>query len=184
MMVAVAVLAGAVSSPVAAASTESIYTRVLNGYQARGAIDPCEFSAAQLEAAQNALGTAGGQYFGDFVQAIQTALASRATGVCAAHPHPTGAAHSAPLPPGSAGPPLPVPLQSTGGGVPLPLTVMAALAAALALLAGGLAAVRRTGFDPGWAVAGRHTFSEAAHRVAGSWEDFMDWLRSGSDVRD
>ena len=64
--------------------------------------------------------------------------------------------------------------------MPLPLIAVAVIAAALALFAGGVAVVRRTGFDPGWAAAGRHGCGEAAHRIAGWWEDFVDWLRSGS----
>lgn len=139
-------LAVAVPAPaLAAAPTESIYTKVLNAYQAKGSLNPCEFTGPQLDAAMKALGTAGGQYFGDFIQAIQTALATRASGVCTANSHATRTTRSASAPAGSPGPTLDVtPLSSTtGAGVPAPLIAIAALAGALALLGVGTVLVRR-----------------------------------------
>jgi hypothetical protein len=185
-------LAAAVAAPglaSAAAPSQSIYTRILTAYQSKGTIDPCEFTVPQLEAALKALGTAGGQYFGDFVQAVQTALTTRAARGCS-----QGGAGAGPggpgvsggsgtgLPAGGAGgPPLPqIPLTSaSGAGVPAPLIAMAILAAALAALAAAFALIRRTGADPSWAAAGRHGLSETADRLAAVWDDFADWLRSG-----
>jgi hypothetical protein len=60
---------------------------------------------------------------------------------------------------------------------------MAVLAVALLLLAAVAALVGRGGVEPGWVAAGRHSLSEAGYRVAGGWEDFSDWLRSGGGHR-
>jgi hypothetical protein len=163
----------------------SIYTKVLDAYQSRGSINPCQFTSGQLETALKALGTAGGQYFGDFVQAIQSALATRASGGCSGGRGASGAAPhlgpAVPPPATTTGPPLAVgPLTAaTGAGVPAPLLAMALLAVALALLAAAATLTRRSGWDPAWAAAWRHSFSEAGYRLAGGWSEFRDWLRSG-----
>jgi hypothetical protein len=174
---------------VAGAAGASIYTKVLDAYQAKGSIPPCQFTSTQLETAVKALGTAGGQYFGDFVEAIDSALATRASGGCSGQGH--GAGGGAPglgagsTPPASnSGQPLPVgPLTAaSGAGVPAPLLALAILAVALALLSATAVVVRRTGWDPAWADACRHSCREAGYRLAGGWSEFTDWLRSG--VRD
>jgi hypothetical protein len=168
----------------AAAPAESIYTRILYVYQSKGTITPCEFSGHQLEAALNALGTAGGQYFGDFIQAIQTALSARASGACSrgsGASSGSGSSGAGAPPSGTSGPPLPsISLtSSTGAGVPAPLIAIGVLAVALLVLSAVATFVGRSGIEPGWVVAGRHSLSEVGYRVAGSWEDFSDWLRSG-----
>lgn len=192
-LLVVAVAAPGVSS--AAAPTESIYTRILTVYQSKGTIDPCEFSASQLESALKALGTAGGQYFGDFVQAVQTALSTRAARGCPANRSgaggrakggsSTGGSLTGVPVGGSAGPPLPeIPLTSASdAGVPAPLIAMAVLAGVIAVLSAAVTLVRRTGIDPGWAAAGRHSAGEAADRIGAAWEDFADWQRSGRQDR-
>jgi hypothetical protein len=185
---AAVLIAGALPASAGASggSGGSIYTKVRQAYLTRGSIDPCEFTSAQLASALKALGTAGGQYFGDFVQAVQSALATRASSQCTSHKHAGGRAGAPPPPapngPGNPGPPLNVgPLTSaTGSGVPAPLVAMAVVALALALLAAGVGLARRSGLDPGWAAACRHSCSEAGYRLAGGWADFVDWLRSGA----
>jgi hypothetical protein len=177
-----AVVSAAPGIASAAAPTQSIYTRVLTAYQSRGTINPCDFTASQLEAAKRALGTAGGQYFGDFAQAIQTALSTRAAGGCSSGSSRANRGSATGLPAsGSGGPPLPqVPLTSaSGAGVPAPLIAMAVLLAAFAVISAAFVLVRRTGVEASWAAAGRHSVGEAADRLAAVWEDFADWLRSG-----
>jgi hypothetical protein len=184
---AVASGGGAAGGAAAGTAGESIYTQVLNAYQARGALNPCEFTSSQLEAALKALGTAGGQYFGDFVQAIQSALATRASSGCATKrptaPARTQAPPSAAVPP-AGGPGSGLPLHvgpvtaATGAGVPAPLLVLAVLVLALALLATAVVVVRQSGWDSAWAAACRHTVSEAGYRIGGLWDELADWLRT------
>jgi GH25 family lysozyme M1 (1,4-beta-N-acetylmuramidase) len=61
----------------AAAASASVYTEVLNTYQATGSIPPCRFSSGQLSAALKGIDTYGQQYFADFSDAVQSALAAR-----------------------------------------------------------------------------------------------------------
>jgi hypothetical protein len=190
LVLAAVLIAGALPASAGASggSGGSIYTKVRQAYLTKGSIDPCEFTSAQLASALKALGTAGGQYFGDFVQAVQSALATRASSQCTTHKHAggRGGAQASPPPapsgPSSPGPPLNVgPVTSaTGSGVPAPLVAIAVVALVLALLAAGIGLARRSGWDSAWAAACRHSCGEAAYRLAGGWTDFVDWLRSGA----
>ena len=67
-----------------------IYSQVLRTYQAHGSIPPCQFTSAQLSAALKGIDTYGAQYFADFTDAVQAALAERASGGCI-----PGSAHGA-----------------------------------------------------------------------------------------
>src|SRR5579859_224869 len=72
------VLAGAFAHMAAA----DAYREVLSIYEAEGSIPPCQFSSPQLEAALRGEDAYGAQYFADFTDAIQSALAQRASGAC------------------------------------------------------------------------------------------------------
>lgn len=165
------ILCAALFAP--AAASASAYSRVLQSYQARGSVPPCQFTSAQLAAALRGIDTYGQQYFADFSYAVQSALAQRAAGACTGAVHPVVAAASAPQVP------LPASATSpTNGSVPLPMLLLAGLAL-LAALAGGAAVVaRRQGWEPHWAAAWRHAWAEAGYRMAGSLEDAADrWRR-------
>jgi hypothetical protein len=167
-----ALLVGAALAPSAAAST---YTIVLHAYETSGTISPCQFSSAQLAAALKGVDTYGAQYFADFTNAIQSALAARAAGACThnrapAARHRVRAAASAPVPG-----PVTAP---TNAGVPAPLLLMAAIAAAFALCAAVAGVFRVRGWDPVWLAGWRHSWAEAGYRLGGTWSEFVDWLRS------
>jgi hypothetical protein len=165
---AVAVIA---LTPVPAAA--SLYSRLLHVYQTTGSIPACEFTSAQLEGTLNSTDTYEAQYFADFTNAIRSALAQRAAGVCG--PRPAAAAgsqaHEAPLRLG------PV-IAPTSSALPTPIALVAVLGG-LFLLAGAIVgAARLTGWEPAWAAAWRHAWDEAEYRVGGTWLEFVDWLRS------
>jgi hypothetical protein len=161
----------------ASASADS-YTAVYNAYSQSGTLPACQFSTAELESALTEAPTYDVEYFGEFSDAIQAAISERASGDCTRHhagsalPRPRG-----PLPPA---PRLPTSLTpGTGAGIPLPL-LLALILAGLAVLGGGAAALARGfGWDPQWAQSVRHSWGEAEYRVAGTWEEFRDWLRAG-----
>lgn len=135
--------------PSGAQGAQSAYQSVLHVYQRSGQVPPCQFTAAQLESALNGVDTYGAQYFGDFTQAIQIALSTRASGVCAGGSGlgtgrgsgPGGGSLSlASSPPPARFPPL---NAATSAGLPAPLMVLGALALAVALFGAGLALRRR-----------------------------------------
>ncbi len=164
--------------PVSAARAGS-YSQVLHAYQIHGSVPPCQFSSQQLDAALKGIDTYGAQYFQDFTSAIQSALAARASGVCAAArpptaPSVTGHAVSSP-PPLALGPTD----AATNSSLPAPIVMTAILAAALALLGAGVALTRWSAWSPRWAAGWRHMWSEAGYRAEGTWLEFSDWLRSG-----
>ncbi len=159
-LLALAVLA----LPSAAGAADSL-ARIRNVYDARGSIPPCTFSVGELAAALHSVDTYGQQYFGDFTQAIDTALTQRASGACA-----LGGTAAAPTPGRGVAPSLrlhlPVVTAATGAGIPLPLLALGILS-----LLGALAAVAGTtrrwlGRDPAPA-AWRQLFSEASWRAGG-----------------
>jgi hypothetical protein len=176
---------------------------VAGAYSANGGtIPPCEFSSAELNAALSEAGGDIQQYAGDLLNAIQRALAARASGACNSQsaapavttitnvtttPGPPPAApviQAPPAPPGTAAPALPaaaLPDQSltaaTGSGIPAPLWILTIAGLVLTLAAGVAVVARVRGWDPLWAAAARHSWAEAGYRAAGAWEDFVDWVR-------
>jgi hypothetical protein len=171
-MVSVVAAAALVLAPAADAS---IYGRVLSSYQNHGMIPPCQFSSQQLNGALKSVDTHGAQYFADFTAAIQSALASRASGACR-----TGLTGGAPSQSASGAPAIPnLPVTAaTSAGLAAPIVLMAVIAAAAALLGGLVGLARLRGWDPAWAVAWRHSWREAGYRVGATWAEFVDWLRS------
>ena len=163
----------ALAAPTARAN---IYTQVLGVYETDASVPPCQFSSQQLENALKGIDTYGKQYFADFITAVQTALADRASGACSPHnqtTHPAAQSQGPipPLKPGSL-------TAATGASLPAPMVLMAAFAAVLGLL-GAIAAVWRwRGWNPRWAVRWRHAWGEAGYRTNGSAADFDDWLGS------
>jgi hypothetical protein len=138
----------------AGAAAADVYQQVLQTYERAGTIPACRFSAGQLQTALNGIDTYGAQYFADFTEAIQAAIAARAGGECSAAPArsalpagpaaaPGTGAPGAPGAPGAAASntvaPLPSVTAATSGGLPVALIVLAALAVGLTL-AGGLTA--------------------------------------------
>lgn len=155
----------------------SSYSQVLHTYQLRGSIPPCKFSSAQLSAALKGVDTYGEQYFADFTDALQSALAARASGACTPGPRtpaqPAPSARATSLRVGS----VPAP---SGADLPAPIVLMAALAAVLGIAAMVGATARVRGWDPAWAASWRHAWAEAGYRFGGLWAEVRDWLRSGS----
>jgi hypothetical protein len=176
--VALALLLGVLAVSPAQAAQRNILNRVQHAYEARGVINPCQFTSQELSSALKSIDTYGAQYFADFSNAVQSALDARATGACSA---PNGAAttHRSPSKPlapvhvGSA-------TAATNADVPAPLLLLA-MVALLAALTGGLVALGWwRGWSAAWAGPWRHLWSEAGFRLEGSWLEFRDWLRSGS----
>jgi hypothetical protein len=159
--------------PVPAASA-SPYADILHVYQTQGSIPPCRFSSPELAAALKGIDTYGQQYFADFSDAVQTALAARAAGSCARGVHPALSSEAAPQAP------LPAsPTSATDAGPPLPILLLAALTFLIVLVAGVGALARRQGWEPAWAAAWRHACAEAGYRVAGGLADLADWWQDG-----
>jgi hypothetical protein len=149
----------------AAAVAASAYTAVERVYAATGSVPPCRFSSTELEAALRETPTYDLEYSGDFPAAIQSALSARAAGACT--PHRTAAVVPAGPPPATPRPPASV-TAATASPAPWPL-VLAASVLAAALLAGTLAAaLRRSGSDPRWVQALRHSWREAEWRLSRS----------------
>ena len=157
-----------------ATALASAYTDVLRVYQATGSIPACRFSSSRLAAALKGIDTYGQQYFADFSEAVQRALAQRASGACspgaAAHPtHAAGGSSRIPLPDSVTSP--------TDAAVPAPMIAMAIMAAALAVTFGIGASARAFGWELRWAQACRHAWAEASHRASGGFDAFTDWWR-------
>ena len=159
VIAAVALALAVLWAPTARAST---YSQLLQVYQTKGTIPPCEFTGGQLEGVLKSVDTYAAQYFQDFTNAISAALAQRAAGACAPRRRTTGLmglSSPAGRVPGG-------PVSATSGaGVPAPIVVLAVFGG-LFLLAGALAgAVRLIGWDPTWAAVLRHSWSEAEYRI-------------------
>jgi hypothetical protein len=147
---------------------------VLRVYQADGSIPACSFSSAELAAALKGIDAYGQQYFADFSQAVQSALAARASGACTPGLHLSGSA--APIPPSA----FPASVTSaTDAGLPLPMLLMAGLGLVMVAAAGLGALTRSFGWEPRWAAAWRHAWAEAAYRFGGGWAELTDWWRTG-----
>lgn len=158
------------AAPGWATAAPNIYSQVLAAYQANGSIPPCQFTSAQLQAALKGVDTYGQQYFADFTNAIQTALATRGAGAClpGGTRGPAGqqsVAASQFVPPSITG--------STSAGWPAPLLVLAGLSVAFAC-AGVLTVLGRTrGWDPRWAALLRHGLGEVGSHAADAWSRLL-----------
>jgi hypothetical protein len=172
-VVAIAVLA-AVALPTAAAARPSIYTRIFNDYSSSGAVSPCAFTAAELNTALKSVDLYQQAYSSDFPNAIERALANRASGVCT-----NGGATTASITAGSIGAPLKLgPLTAaTDAPLPAPIVILAALAGLFALLAAGAAVIRSRGWDPRWGPAARQSLGEAGYRIEGALQGRSDRRR-------
>jgi hypothetical protein len=163
----------------ASGAVASSYSRILKTYEREGTVPPCAFTSAQLSNALRGVDTYGAQYFADFTDAINSALAARASGQCVSRAVQAqtaatdigGRVASRPLHVGSLTAP-------TSAGVPLPILLLAAIATAIAavMAVAGIARVR--GWDPAWVAGWRHAWGEAGYRTDGAWAGFVDWLRS------
>lgn len=154
------------------------YSNVETAYASAGNLPACEFSSRELSAALKQAPNYDLEYFGDFTDAIQTALSQQADGACSgrraavvSHARPTGSLARL-RPPAS-------PTAASGASIPLPLLLGLALAAAAALLGLVVVTARSRGWDPEWAIGVRHSWSEAEYRLSGAWESFRDWLSAG-----
>lgn len=162
----------AVTLAVGSSAQASVYERVLHVYQSTGSIPPCEFSSAQLSAALSGVDTYGEQYFADFSDAVQAALAARASGSCARGVRlSTAGVVPAPLRPGSLTAP-------TDADLPAPMLLMAAIAAIVLAALGAAAIAGAWGWDPPWAARWRHSWAEAAYRIGGGLESLGDRWRA------
>jgi hypothetical protein len=168
--VVLACLVGLSAVPPAAGA--SAYTQVLHAYQQTGAVPACRFTSGQLAAALRGIDTYGQQYFADFSDAVQSALAARAAGACAPGAH--RVRRFAP----AAQAPLPASVTSaTNASLPLPLLALAGLSVLLAAAAGAGALLRAGGWEPGWVVTWRHAWGEASYRMAGRLADLAERWR-------
>jgi hypothetical protein len=153
------------------------YTKVERTYAETGTIPDCRFSSSQLEAALRETPTYDLEYFGDFTSALHTVLTQQAGGRCS---HRGPAAGSLALGPGPGGS-LALPssaTSSTSAGIPAPLLLTLAILLAGIALAAILSFARLGGWGPPWTRAARHAWLEAEYRVAGTWSEFRDRLRS------
>ena len=155
-----------------AAAQAGIYDQVLHVYQARGSIPACQFTSAQLSTALKGIDTYGQQYFADFSDAVQSALAQRASGACLPGAKPATAVALPPLRPRSVTAP-------TDAGVPAPILAMAALGLAIALAFGVSVMARSLGWEPQWLARWRHACAEASYRAGGGLSVLADWWRWG-----
>jgi hypothetical protein len=171
--IAIALLA-AVALPSGAAARPNIYTRMFNQYSSSGVVDPCAFTVAQLNTVLKSIDLYQQAYSSDFPNAIESALADRASGGCS-HGRPTGAAAAG----GSTGGPIKLgPLTAaTNAPLPAPIVILAALAGVFVLLAAGAAVIRARGWDPPWGPAARQSVGEAGSRIEGALQDATDRLR-------
>lgn len=160
--------ATAASSP----SLARIYTTILSEYTYWGTVPACQFTSAQLNAVLKSIDLYQQAYSSDFPNAIQAALAIRASGDCGkSGPRlSAGASTGGPL---NLGPPT----ASTDANLPAPLLILAALVGAIVLLAGAAAVIRSRGWDPRWGAAARQSLGEAGYRIDGAWQDAADRLR-------
>jgi hypothetical protein len=160
----------------ASAAYASAYSKVLGVYEQKGTVPPCQFTGAQLSSALKGIDTYGAQYFQDFTNAIQAALAARAGGACkpthtAVVLGPSAGSGSASIPGGSV-------TRATGANLPAPIILMVVLAGALALVVAIVQLARWRGREPAWAQGWRHSWRESGYRTSLTWAEFVDWLRS------
>jgi hypothetical protein len=171
--VVIALLA-AVALPAGAAARPNVYTRMFNQYSSSGAVSPCAFTAAQLNTVLKSIDLYQQAYSSDFPNAIERALADRASGGCS-----NGGQATAPAAGGSTGGPIKLgPLTAaTDAPLPAPIVILAALAGVFVLLGAGAAVIRARGWDPRWGPAARQSLGEAGHRIEGALQDASDRRR-------
>jgi hypothetical protein len=165
----IVLVAGLTLVPAAGASP---YSQVLRAYQSTGSVPPCRFSSVQLAAALRGIDTYGQQYFADFSDAVQNAMAARAAGACtpgARRALTVGSAPQAPLPASAT--------AATNGNLPVALLALAGLTLILVMATGANLLMRNGGWEPGWAAAWRHAWGEAGYRMAGRLADLADRRR-------
>jgi hypothetical protein len=148
-----------------AAAGPGIYAQVLAVYQADGSVPPCQFTSAQLQQALKGVDTYGQQYFADFTDAVQTALASRASGACV----PGGPRFSGQ--PNQAANQFSPPsiTAASNANLPAPMLILGALTMVLGAAGGLVLLARARGWDPRWAAAVRHGIGEAGYRALDAW---------------
>jgi len=155
----------------AASGPSSLYGRVLQSYQTHGSIPPCLFTSPELSSALNSVDTYGQQYYADFIGAIQSALAARASGSCSKGHRPASARAAGPLP---GTPSLPSSVTaSSSSGVPAPLIALGAAAAVLAAATGLAALGRRRAAPSDWG----HGWAQTRYRVGELWDGLAGRLR-------
>jgi hypothetical protein len=176
-LVAPALLA-AVALPSAAAAQPNIYTRMFDQYSSTGFVNPCAFTAGQLNTVLKGIDLYQQAYSADFPNAISSALSDRASGSCS-----KGGSSAAPAAQGSAGVPIKLgPLTAaTDAPLPAPIVILAVLAGVVALLGAGAAVIRARGWDPRWGPAARQSLGEAGYRLDGALRDASDRLRRRID---
>lgn len=165
------VLLAAVALPASAAAQSNVYTRMFNQYSSSGSVNPCAFTAAQLNTVLKSIDLYQQAYSADFPNAIERALADRASGSCSN----LGPA-AAPAAGGSTGGPIKLgPLTAaTDAPLPAPIVILAALAGVFVLFAAGAAVSRARGWAPRWGPAARQSLGEAGHRIEGALQDASD----------
>jgi len=129
-LLAVASVAALLALP-ATAQAGSAFQSVLKAYtQGQGRINPCQFSAAELQSARSQIPGDIAQYAPDFGSALDAALAARARGACSTS-HTSTSQSSTSSPSGGSGAPpsssasVPGAANAAGGaqGVPRPRPV-------------------------------------------------------------
>jgi hypothetical protein len=155
-------------------------------YAVSQTVPPCQFSASELQKAQDSVPNDALQYDEGLVAAIVQARQERASGACG------HGATATPAFPATATAPAPPPVPPLGrnsalhlgsataasdSGWPVPIIVLVVFAGLLALTGATLSAAQLLGWDPRWVARVRHSWGEAGYRVAGIWSEFGDWLR-------
>jgi hypothetical protein len=70
--------------------------------------------------------------------------------------------------------------KKSSGGKLSAGAILAAILAGLIALACLVWGIFRIGaFEPHWLLSARHSVAEAGFRAAGTWDEFIDWLRLG-----
>jgi len=126
-LLAVASVAALLALP-ATAQAGSAFQSVLKAYtQGQGRINPCQFSAAELQSARSQIPGDIAQYAPDFGSALDAALAARARGACSTS-HTSTSQSSTSSPSGGSGAPpsssasVPGAANAAGGAQGVPLT--------------------------------------------------------------
>jgi hypothetical protein len=170
---AAAIAVAAVALAQAAPAPADVYLRVQDAYERYGEVPACMFTSGQLEATLSGVDTYGSQYFADFTDAVEAALASRASGACSAGVRPRP--HVAVGPVGDGHVPS-SPTSPTAAGVPGPILLIGVIALLAALAGTALAALRWAGVEPRWLAASNHLAAEAGYRLSARWDEVLDAL--------
>lgn len=193
--------------PAAAAHANAAYDRVATAYaESGGHLDPCAFSAAQLEAALAGIPPQVANVVPDLRAAMRNAIRAQAHGACKGKaigsggagappagivttpttPGATTQAQTTPAPGAATTTPAPAPQTPQPAAAPAhhrdrtALLIAAVVLGALLLLALLLWAWARVrGWEATWAARQRHAWGEAGFRATSTWAEFADWLRLG-----